>query len=232
MLLLPVVITFRWSCNGWEKTLDTRHRCFLFLPLLLLLLVPEWFFDLGIAASAVFLFGNDIHNTKLDVRKTQRHQASKVGPVNVLGALPTIHLLAPVGDSLRASQRQSRAERADTVPGWNRYSIAIAWIHFSVEDRISRLHAVTHIAFPPVLAIRVHFVVECVKDVDLRARDLVDAVHMRLEHGAVVVVVFHGTEHKHVRVDHLMQQGVDEIAPRSKLEQRFTAEMHCAAQKY
>lgn len=51
---------------------------------------------------------------------------------------------------------------------------------------------------------------------------LVDPVHVRVEGGPVAVVVVVAVGDEEVRVDHLVQEGLDEVFTRSQLQKRDT----------
>lgn len=73
-----------------------------------------------------------------------------------------------------------------------------------------------------MLPIRVHFLMERVVDSDLGTSQLVDAVHVRLEHWSVVIVVLDWAGHKHECVDHLVLQEA-----KQEHQHAFASKCHC-----
>ena len=80
----------------------------------------------------------------------------------------------------------------------------------------------TTIASPDVFAVQFDFVSEVVIDGDGCPRSRIYPVHVALEVLPVSISVVPVFGHEQVRVNHLMQQGVNEVTAGSELQQGFT----------
>lgn len=91
-------------------------------------------------------------------------------------------------------------------------------VHGPLHESKERLSVLAGpIAFPPVLPVHVHLIVEGVVDRDSGPSGCVDPLHVLTELGSMSVSVSVVLGHEQQGMDHLMEKSLHQVPPWSKL---------------